>query len=287
MLKKRANAGLATVLLLAALTTTVLAQDQAGVGANATVPAAAPARPLSPAAAEIEQAAEADKYVFLFFYRAEDEPTQAARATFDAAMAKLADRAAAVVVNIADPQERALVAKYQLTRSPMPLVLAVAPTGAVTRSFPVRLSEAQLQMAFVSPGMQKCLKALQDRKLTFLCVQNDETQHNSEALRGVEEFAADPQYAKSTEIITVDPTDAAEESLLKQFKVDPKTDEAVTVFLAPPGRTVAMFTGETTKDVLIAAAKTAAKSCDPKSGCCPPKKPASPPAQPQGQTQPP
>jgi hypothetical protein len=286
MLSNRINVGFVTVLALVALATTALAQDQAGTGANAPTPVAAPAGPQSPAGAAIEQAAKAEKYIFLFFFRTEDEPTQVARKTFDAAMEKLADRAMSAAANITDSQESALVNKYQLNRSPMPLVLAMAPNGAVTRSFPVRFTEAQLQTAFVSPGMQKCLKALQNRKMAFLCVQNGTTQHNREAMQGVREFAADPQYAKTTEIITVDPTDAAEESMLKQFKVDPKTEEAVTVFLAPPGTTVATYTGETTKDVLVAAAKTAAKGCDPKSGCCAPKKPANAPAQPQGQPQP-
>lgn len=289
MLRNRDYAGRATVLTLIALATTAFAQDQAGPTANAPTPAAAPAvppGPPSPAMAAIEQAAKDQKYIFLFFFRTEDEPAQAARKVFDAAMPKFADRATSTAVNITDPQESALVAKYQLTRSPMPLVLAMAPTGAVTRSFPVRFTEAQLQTAFVSPGMQKCLKALQDRKMAFLCVQNGTTQHNAEAMQGVREFAADPQFAKTAEIITIDPTDAGEEALLKQFKVDPKTAEAVTVFLAPPGTTVATYTGETKKDVLVAAAKTAAKGCDPKSGCCPPKKPANPPAQPQGQPKP-
>jgi len=287
MLRNRLTA---TLFLALAMTTTAFAQERAGSGAVAPTPAAAPVRaaaPLSPAATAIHEAAQANKFIFIFFYRAEDEATLAARTTFDAAMEKLAERANAAAVNIADPQERALVAKYQLTRSPMPLVLAMAPTGAVTRSFPVRFTEEQLKTAFVSPGMQKCLKALQDRKMAFLCVQNGTTQHNAEALQGVRDFAADPQYAKTTEIITIDPTDTAEESLLKQFKVDPKTEEAVTVFLAPPGATVATYTGETKKDVLMAAAKTAAKGCDPKSGCCAPKKPANAPAQPQGQPQPP
>jgi hypothetical protein len=270
--------------LALAITTAALAQEQAGSGATPPTPAAGPVRaaaPLSPAATAINEAAQANKFIFVFFYKAEDEATQTARSGFDAAMEKLAARANSAVVNITDPTERALVAKYQLTRSPMPLVLAMAPTGAVTRSFPVRFTEAQLETAFVSPGMQRCLKALQDRKLAFLCVQNGTTQHNAEAMQGVREFAADPQYAKTTEIITIDPTDAGEEALLKQFKVDPKTEEAVTVFLAPPGTTVATYAGETKKDVLIAAAKTAAKGCDPKSGCCPPKTPANTPAQPQ------
>jgi hypothetical protein len=109
--------------------------------------------------------------------------------------------------------------------------------------------------------------------MAFICVQNGTTKHNAEAMQGVKGFAADAQYAKTTEIITVDPTDVAEESLLKQFKVDPKTDEAVTVFLAPPGTTVGTYKGEIKKDVLVAAVKTAAKGCTPGSSCCPaPKK---------------
>jgi hypothetical protein len=227
----------------------------------------------SPAESASQRAVEANKYVFFFFFRAEDEATQATRKTLDAAMPKLADRAMAVVVNIADPREKALVKKYELNRAPMPLLLAVAPNGAVTKGFPLKFTETQLETAFVGPGMQKCLKALQDRKMAFICVQNSTTHHNAEAMKGVKEFAADAQYAKTTEIITVDPAEAAEEGLLKQFKLDPQTTEAVTVFLAPPGTKIGTYSGETSKDVLIAAAKSAAKGCDPKSGCCPaPKK---------------
>lgn len=234
----------------------------------------APVKPKATAAeAAIQRAADVNKYIFVFFFRADDEATQAARKTLDAAMPKLAERAMYTTANVTESQEKALVSKYQLDRAPMPLLLALAPNGAVTRSFPLKFTEAQLETAFVSPAMQKCLKALQDRKMVFVCVQNGATELNTVAMRGVKEFAADSQYAKTTEIVSVDPADTAEESLLKQFKVDPKTTEAVTVFLAPPGTTVGTYKGETKKDVLIAAAKTAAKGCDPKSGCCsPPKK---------------
>jgi hypothetical protein len=230
------------------------------------------------ASVAISRAAKANKYMFVFFYRAEDGPTQAARKTFDAAMEKLTDRAMSTAVNVADPLEAEVVAKYGLGRTPTPLVLALAPNGAVTRSFMGQDADPEFESAFVSPGTQKSLKALQDRKLVFVCVQNGKTQHNAEALRGVKDFVAEPQYAKTTELVTLDPTDAAEASFLEQLKVDPQTEEAVTVFMAPPGTTVATYQGETKKDVLVAAAKTAAKGCDPKSGCCPaPKKPADAP----------
>jgi len=292
MNRKWANGTVAALLL--ALVTATGARGQSPVppepnGTGAAAPAAkAPAAAKDQDAPELvatalSRAAKANKYVFVLAYRADDEPTQAARKTLDAAMKKFADRALTVTVDVTDPLEQQFVMTRGLDRAPLPLVLAIAPTGAVTRGFPGKFTEAQLESAFVSPGMQRCLKALQDRKLAFVCVQNDNTQHNAEAMQGVKDFVADAQYAKTTVIITVDPADAAEESLLKQFRVDPKTEEAVTVFLAPPGALVGTYKGETKKDVLVAAAKTAAKGCDPKSGCCPApaKRTTTQPAQPQ------
>jgi hypothetical protein len=271
MIRTWANVAIAALIL--ALVPAGTAWGQTKTPAADSAVAAAPDPSADLALVAIERAAKADKYIFLFCYRAADEETRTARKTFDAATEEFADRAATAQVNVADPLEQDFVGKYNLSRAPMPLVLVLAPNGAVTRAFPVHFTEAQLEGAFVSPGMQKCLKALQERKLVFLCVQNATTRHNPEAMQGVNAFASDAQYAKTTEIISVDPTDSSEAGLLRRFSVDPKTDEAITVFLAPPGSKIATYTGQTDKDVLIAAAKTAARGCDPKSGCCAPKKP--------------
>jgi hypothetical protein len=278
-----ATGAIATLILALMAGTGAWAQEQAtpkpgdaGAAAPAANQAADPPEKDAGelAAVAMSRAAKANKYLFMLVYRTEDEPTQAARKTLSAAVEKLTDRATTAAVNVTDPLEREFVAKYGLDRAPTPLALAIAPNGAVTRSFTGPFVEAQFETALVSPGTQKCLKALQDRKLVFICVQNGKTQHNGEVMQGVKEFAADDQYAKTTEIVTLDPADAAEEAFLKQLKVDSKTAEAITVFMAPPGATVATYTGETKKDVLVAAAKKAATACDPKSGCCPaPKKP--------------
>ncbi len=289
MTRRWANVAIAGSILALLAAGSAWAQGPAAPNTDRALAAAPPNHDTPDAPADlalvaIDKAAKAGKYIFVFFYRAEDEPTLAARKTLAAAMETFADRATSTAVDVTDALEQELVNKYQVNRSPLPLVLALAPTGAVTRGFPAgQFTEAQLETAFVSPGMQKCLKALQDRKLVFVCVQNDATQHNAEAMLGVKEFAADAQYAKTTEIITVDPKDAAEASLLAQFQVNPQTAEAVTVFLAPPGVKVATYTGETKKDVLAAAAKTAGKGCTPGSSCCPaPKKPATPAKQQPG-----
>ena len=105
---------------------------------------------------------------------------------------------------VADPAEKPIVDKFGVRGAPMPLVLAIAPTGAATRAFPKQFDEAQFQQAFVSPCTAKCMRAIQDRHLILLCVQNGKTQFNQEAMQGVEAFKADPQYAKGTEVVTLE-----------------------------------------------------------------------------------
>ncbi len=208
------------------------------------------------------------KYRFYFFYQTEDDQTQKMRKVYDDAMKKKAQRAESVVVNITDPSKKTVVDKFDVSRAPMPLVLVLASNGAIIGGFPNKFEEKQLLEAFVSPGMEKCLKALQERKLVFLCIQNEKTKQNDVAMLGVRNFKADARYGQATEIITLNPNNAAEVKFLKSLQINPNTDEALTAFIAPPGTIIAKFKGATDKDKLIAALTAAASSCGP-SGCGP------------------
>ncbi|MGA2796176.1 MAG: hypothetical protein ABSE63_01225, partial [Thermoguttaceae bacterium] len=106
---------------------------------------------VSQAQAAIDRAAAAGKYVFIFFFDGQDSHTTAMNGVFRTAMAKMADRADSVTVNVANPAEKPIIDKFSVRGAPMPLVLAIAPTGAATRAFPKQFDEAQLQQAFVSP----------------------------------------------------------------------------------------------------------------------------------------
>ena len=232
--------------------------------------------------AAIGRAAKANKYAFVFFFRADDERTRGMRAALESGVEKISTKAEFIAVDVTDPLEKAIVNKLGVSRAPMPLILAVAPTGAITKNWLRNFDGRQLEQAFVSPGEAQCLKALQERKMVLACVQNGKTAHNEEAMQGVNEFKADRLYAARTAIVSIDPTDEAEAGFLKKLRVSPKTEEAVTVLMAPPGRPIATFTGATKKADIVAATKKAGSGCDPKSGCCPPKKkPAS--KQPGGQ----
>lgn len=218
--------------------------------------------------AAMEKAAEAEKYLFALFRKAEDSQTSAMRAVLEDAMKEVAGRADSVEVDVTASSERAIVEKFDLDRAPMPLILAIAPNGAITGGFPTEVDKQRLLDAFASPATESCMKQLQEGKLVFLCVQNGNTESNDEALKGVRDFKADARFAQATEIVMLDPTDGAEADFLKDLQIDPKTSTAVTAFLAPPGMPIAMYEGATSKDQLVETLLKASSACGP-GGCGP------------------
>ncbi len=225
--------------------------------------------------AAIQEAAQAKQYLFAFFWKSKDDQTIAMNEVLDTAIKNSNGRARSVSVCVADTSEKSIVEMFGLDRAPMPLVLAIAPNGAVMGGFPTKCTEEELLSAFGSPCTERCMKALQAGKLVLLCAQNSATTYNDEALNGVREFKADERYAKHTELVMLDPSDTAETSFLADLKIDPKESQAVTAFLAPPGAVIAEYKGATVKDELIAALQKASTGCGP-GGCgpggCGPKK---------------
>jgi hypothetical protein len=117
----------------------------------------------------------------------------------------------------------------------------------------------------VTSCTQASLKALQENKAVILCVQNRNTKLNDAAMKGVEDLRADPKYATSTEVITLDPSDPAEAKLLGTLAIDPKIDQAQTVCLLPPGQAVAKLAGATTKEMIVNSLTVKSSG----GGCCP------------------
>jgi hypothetical protein len=224
--------------------------------------------------AAIDAAASDGRYLFVFFWKTNDAQNQTMYGVFKSAMQKWSESTNSIAVRVGDPKEKPIVDKFGVSRAPMPLVVALAPNGAITKGFPLKFTEEQLQEGFVSVCTATCMKALQDRKLVLLCVQNQQTQFSQAALQGAEQFKVDARFAKATEVVVIDPGDSTETSFLQTLQVNPATSTAVTVLLAPPGRPVARFAGAVTKDQIVEkvmAGPCAGGKCGP-NGCCPPKK---------------
>jgi hypothetical protein len=214
--------------------------------------------------AAVDHAAKAKKYLFIFFYSDDSDETASMRGIFNGAVNQLSKKAERVEANVTDAAETALVDKYGVRGAPMPLVLAIAPNGAVTGGFPAPFTEEQIASALATPCTQTLLKALQANKAAILCIQNRKTTLNAAAMKGVQDFKADPTYAASAEIITLNPTDPAESQLLGTLGISPNIDQAMTVCFTPQGQAVAKLAGATTKDMIANSFKARSGG-----GCCP------------------
>ena len=238
-----------------------LAEDRVATTQSGTNQSAAR---VSPAQAAIDRAATAKKYVFLFFWKEKGAQTDKAWDVLQPAIAKMADSADTVSIQIANPAEKKVVDKYGVSRAPMPLVLAVAPNGAITKAFTKTFGEKELRTAFVSPCTQRCLKALQNGKLVFVCVVDQANPKDKVAtFKGVEDFKADKKYDAVTEVILVNQRDAKEAAFLKELDV--AGFAPMTVFLAPPGATIGTFHRGTAKEVFVAKLAAAQSGCG--AGC--------------------
>lgn len=226
----------------------------------------------SPALTSLAAAAEEERYAFVIFWKENDEATQQMITVVTAAAKELG--ADGISIGIADPSEAETVKIFGVDRAPMPLVAAVAPNGAVTKAWPLKVRSDQLAEGIVSRGTAACLKAMQDQKLILLSIHNAKTTHNRTAIAAVEGFKADERFAVATEIVTLDPSDPKESMFLRTIEVSPRTTDAVTLVMSPKGQAIARFTGAVTTEQLIEKVTSAQAGCCPDGkcgpgGCCP------------------
>ncbi len=143
----------------------------------------------------------------------------------------------------------------------MPLMLAVAPNGAVTASFAKRLDANRLDDAFVTPTMTRCMLAMQNRKLVLLCVHGGE---QTAPPPGVAEFQAIPCYQNDTEIVHMQTVDPAETKFLSELEIPRNARGTTTVFMAPPGAMLGKYPANVTTAQLIEKLKAAGQGCNDK-----------------------
>lgn len=213
----------------------------------------------SKAQAALSQAAEAGKYTFVLFYKQNDAATNAMNTTIQQSLAKYKEAATLTFVYVGDPAEQALVAKYDVARAPMPMAVAIAPNGALTGLYPLKLEPMHVDNAFVTPTMMQAMKALQENKLVFVTVQGSGTPTTPTALQ---EFAADPHFNTRMVSLTMKATDPAEARFVAEMEIDARTQATQLSLLAPPGVLVGKFSPTTPKNTIAAAIAEAGKCCD-------------------------
>lgn len=216
----------------------------------------------------IQNASKENKYLFIFFFKEMNEKTIQLQKIFDQAMQKLGEQSKSIKVKSTDPAEKSIIDRFNLKRSPMPFVLVLAPNGAITGGF-ISFTEEQLMDSFTSAGAAECLKALQERKLVLLCLQNDQTMNNDAALKGAKDFKADQRFSNATALVMINPADKNEHKFLNQLSLNMDSNQALTVLISPPAEIIGSYQGPTTKEKMVADLQKASTGCCGPGGCCP------------------
>ena len=228
----------------------------------AAEPAAKPAA--SPGAAALEKAAKDNKYLFIFFWREDTQHSRVMRGVFQAAMAKMADKAA----DRGDSsrrrrRKRQIVARYDVSRSPMPLVLAIAPNGAVTKG--------------LADAVRRRAASASVRQPVHGRVHEGPPGAQARAPVRPEAAAAGPDGGAAQERaglhrrcgICEDHQGRRSEprrcgrggSSSRDIQVDPQTVTPVTVLMAPPAAVIGSYADEVTKERLGGQAEGGAIGC--------------------------
>ena len=206
----------------------------------------------------LDQCASQEKFTFILFYRENDTKTQQVANALNAGIAQRKDRAAISFVNAKDPQEAAIVEKFGVSRSPMPLTIAVAPNGAITGVFPQTFQDASFEQGMVTPAMSRCMKSMQQNHLVLLCACPNGTTAFPKA---VADLKADPHYANRIAVVAFNISDPAEARLLKQMELE-NTNSTTMVFMAPPGVTIGKYASHATAQQMARDLVKAGKCCD-------------------------
>jgi hypothetical protein len=153
------------------------------------------------------RASEEGQYTFLLFHKRDDAATRAMAQALAEGLSHAPQPATSARVLATGRAEQPLVKKYGVARAPMPLVVAVAPNGAITGVFPKKITTPQIVDAFVTPGMMHSMKAMQQKKLVFVCIHANELGSTPVMY---DEFNADPHYAGRVTVVSVVAGDPAE-----------------------------------------------------------------------------
>lgn len=214
----------------------------------------------SSAEAALSKSATEGKYTFLIFYKTNDAATQAMTAVLKEGLSTRGEIATYAYVQVGQPGEKALVDRFDVSRAPMPMTIAVAPNGAMTGMFAQKLTPEGIENSFVTPTMTKCMKSLQEGKLVIVCVKATEKSMTPVSLK---DFQADPHFKDRLVSYSMLAADSAEGKFLKQMQLEAAAVKGTTtVLLAPPGVLVGKFDELASKDDIAAALAKAGKCCD-------------------------
>ena len=177
--------------------------------------AAQPAQtPLLPTTAQeaLAQAKQRNRYLFVLLFDERNAAYHKLRQEVRAAMEGMKKKGDFVELGAATAQGESLRKKHGLTQDPLPIVMAIAPSGTMTRAYEGVCSPYHLESAIVSPATAVLTGALRQDAAAILVFTNSSLPDRKAVRGAVIEFAA--SLDTTPEVVEIDPRDKEEAELV-------------------------------------------------------------------------
>ena len=198
----------------------------------------------------IKASADRGKYTYVMFYRANDTATRQMSFAIGQQVARAPERTGWVKVSVNDRSAAEFVKKYDASRLPMPTVIGLAPNGAVTGIFQLKVNSRQLDSAILTPKYSEMVKKLQERKIAVVCLQ---PAGRNTVPAGITHLEADANLKTHVVRITASAGDNQEGRFFERMRVKTDIQEPAVLVFAPPGVFVGRFNANVSGQQLASA----------------------------------
>lgn len=216
----------------------------------------------TPAWEKVKAHQKKNEYIFVLIDDAKSKESKSVEKLLQKVDNELGNKCAIIKIRFGDTKEEELMKFFRITRELIPLILVIAPNGAVTGVFSKQLDEKQLKGSVVSAQEAEILLSLQEGRIVFLCFYNDGDTYLKTVKAEVGAIAA---YFKGTvDTFYINKKEIIGKTLFTQLEIADKT----TVFtLVPPGRIISKLEEEqiTRKNLLQPILSSCGSGCG--SGC--------------------
>ena len=212
---------------------------------------------------QINDAQKEKKTVLLVVYKKLDEAKDKALKIANETSVIKAETIEVIEMNASESENIELVKKFRLAGAPMPIIIVIDKNGIPVGGLPLAQATADALLDIIpSPKYSEVLKALSEKKSIFVVAYKKTMNGKSKAIDVCKEAVT--KIKDNAIILELNIDDKSEIKLINELKVNTLSPEPVIYVINQQGQITDTFTGSSTSDELVVAAKKVISG-----GCCP------------------
>lgn len=207
---------------------------------------------------KIDENAKADKYTLLYIDEGSSSDTEDIKNSMVENTEKLSDQFAFAEVDYTTEKDSVLEYLKTSSISEFPLILTIAPSGLITRSFKEKCTEDELMATIVSEKEEEVYLSMQKGLVSLLCINSGETEKLSdikESLKSIE-----TNYSGAVAVYYLDTTNEIDKEFIDK-QLPEATGDITVMIILPTGSIVGILSDdELTLTNLMAAIQSGCSS---------------------------